>query len=116
MKELCKVTDKLETRINLIEALNNKLAGVHRSNSMKSSCSSSSGVSVRYVSNSAGGELTKFPRLSYVCILPQRPDDVRGLRILEMYLTVAYLTKRAIVSDVLSNVDPTVFRHFTRGE
>ena len=42
VKELCKVTDKLENRINELETLNKKLTKVKRNSSMKSSCSSKS--------------------------------------------------------------------------
>jgi len=42
VKELCKVTDKLENRINELETLNQKLTKAKRNNSIRSSCSSKS--------------------------------------------------------------------------
>jgi len=45
VKELCKVTGKLEMRINEIEAVNRRLAGLGRTASTKSSHSHGSAVS-----------------------------------------------------------------------
>jgi len=52
VKELCKVTDKLETRINMIETLNQKLrltssssTSIYRCHSDRSTCSTRSSVS-----------------------------------------------------------------------
>jgi len=52
VKELCKVTDKLETRINMIETLNQKLrmtssssTSIYRCHSDRSTCSTRSSIS-----------------------------------------------------------------------
>jgi chaperonin cofactor prefoldin len=43
VKELCKVTDNLETRIDELERMNRKLAKLKRIDSLKSTSSVSSG-------------------------------------------------------------------------
>lgn len=53
VKELCKLTDNLEVRIDELEKMNTKLAKLKRYDSLKSTVSTKSGSSlstVRYVS------------------------------------------------------------------
>lgn len=44
VKELCKVTDNLETRIDELERMNHKLAKLKRLDSIRSSTSESTGL------------------------------------------------------------------------
>ena len=44
VKELCKVTDNLETRIDELERMNHKLAKLKRLDSIRSSASDSTGL------------------------------------------------------------------------
>lgn len=44
VKELCKVTDNLETRIDELERMNHKLAKLKRLDSIRSSASGSTGI------------------------------------------------------------------------
>lgn len=44
VKELCKVTDNLETRIDELERMNHKLAKLKRLDSIRSSASGSTGM------------------------------------------------------------------------
>lgn len=48
VKELCKVTDNLETRIDELERMNRKLAKLKRIDSLKSTSSVSSGQYLTY--------------------------------------------------------------------
>ncbi|XP_023288931.1 myelin regulatory factor, partial [Orussus abietinus] len=64
VKELCKVTDSLETRIDQLERINKRLAKLKRGDSLKSSISTVSSISnSKYASNAKSGisERSKRP-------------------------------------------------------
>ncbi|XP_012263799.2 myelin regulatory factor-like protein isoform X3 [Athalia rosae] len=72
VKELCKVTDSLETRIDQLERINKRLAKLKRGDSLKSSISTVSSISSSKYGSSIGAKST-IPRKSNK---PERDEEL----------------------------------------
>ncbi|XP_046741510.1 myelin regulatory factor-like protein isoform X4 [Diprion similis] len=72
VKELCKVTDSLETRIDQLEKINKRLAKLKRGDSLKSSVSTVSSISSSKYTPSIGAKST-IPRR---CSRPERDEEL----------------------------------------